>query len=242
MPKYIIRLDDACPTMDHKMWGAYLQLLDQYNVKPVIAVIPDNKNPKLDVDAPNPNFWLEVKQWRAKGYCIAMHGYDHVYISKDGGLLKINNRSEFAGVPYEEQKIKLEKAQAIFEHNGIKPDVFVAPAHTFDRNTLRALKAVTSVKTISDGYAVNAYTSMGFNWIPQQLWRPKKRAFGVWTICYHPNTSNEKEMTTLKNFLDEHSKLVVTPADLRFRKQGIEDHGYRSYFHLKKKILSIIKR
>ncbi|MBS1586540.1 MAG: DUF2334 domain-containing protein [Bacteroidetes bacterium] len=242
MSQFIIRLDDACPAMDHKKWRAYFDLLDRYNVKPIVAVIPDNKDPKLNIDAPDPNFWQEVKDWQRKGYCIAMHGYDHVYISKNGGLLKINNRSEFAGVPYDQQKIKLEKAQEIFENNGIHPEVFVAPAHTFDRNTLKALKSVTTVKTISDGYAMKAYNSMGFNWIPQQLWGPKKKSFGLWTICYHPNTSNEKEMAILETFLKEHSKAVVTPAQLKFRRQGILDHGYRNYFHLKKKILSIIRR
>ena len=242
MPQFLIRLDDACPTMNHVKWEQYLVLLDSYNVKPIIAVIPDNKNTKLDVDPPDPGFWEQVKQWQQKGYCIAMHGYDHVYISKNGGLLKINNRSEFAGVPYEDQKIKLGKAQRIFESHGIRPEVFVAPAHTFDRNTLKALNAVTTVKTISDGYAVNAFTDLGFNWIPQQLWRPKKKTFGLWTICYHPNTSNEQELAALKAFLDENSKLVVTAKDLWFRKQTITDHAYRNYFHFKKRILKIIKR
>ncbi len=242
MPKYLIRLDDACPTMDHEKWNRYLALLDSYNVKPIIAVIPDNKNTKLDIDPPDPHFWEDVKAWQAKGYCIAMHGYDHVYISKSGGLLKINYRSEFAGVPYEDQKIKLEKSQAIFERHGLRPEVFVAPAHTFDRNTLKALRAVTTVKTISDGYGVSAFTYLDFNWIPQQLWRPKKKRFGVWTICYHPNTSNDTEFETLRAFLEENSKLVANAKDLWFRKQGIMDHGYRNYFHLKKKILSIIKR
>lgn len=242
MSQFIIRFDDACPTMDHEKWEKYLSLVDSYDVKPIIAVIPNSRDPKQHIDPPDPLFWDKVRKWQEKGYCIAMHGYDHVYISKDGGLLKINNRSEFAGVPYDEQKMKLAKAQEIFENNGIRPEVFVAPAHTFDRNTLKALKAVTTVKTISDGYATSAYTSMGFNWIPQQLWRPKKRAFGVWTICYHPNTSNDKELGTLKAFLDEHKQQVAAVGDLRYRKQGVMDYGYRNYFHFKKAILSVIKR
>ena len=44
MQKYIIRLDDACQTMNQARWDAILKILDKYNIKAIIAVIPNNKD------------------------------------------------------------------------------------------------------------------------------------------------------------------------------------------------------
>ena len=41
--KYIVRLDDACPTMDKQKWSKVEDILDQGKVKPIVAVIPKNK-------------------------------------------------------------------------------------------------------------------------------------------------------------------------------------------------------
>ena len=42
--KYLIRLDDACETMDLNKWLRMESLLSKYNVKPLIAVIPNNED------------------------------------------------------------------------------------------------------------------------------------------------------------------------------------------------------
>ena len=44
MIKYIFRLDDACPSMNHEKWNRILSIFDKYNISPIIAVIPNNQD------------------------------------------------------------------------------------------------------------------------------------------------------------------------------------------------------
>ena len=45
MSHYVIRLDDACPTMNHANWNRMEYLLDKYSVRPIVGVIPENQDP-----------------------------------------------------------------------------------------------------------------------------------------------------------------------------------------------------
>jgi len=56
-PIYILRLDDACPTMKWNIWLKLEQILDKHNTKPIIEVIPDCKDPKLHFEEPKKAFW-----------------------------------------------------------------------------------------------------------------------------------------------------------------------------------------
>src|SRR5260370_42375028 len=49
-------------------------------LKPILAVVPDNQDPMLKVDAPVADFWDRVRQWQARGWTIALHGYQHRYV------------------------------------------------------------------------------------------------------------------------------------------------------------------
>lgn len=121
---YLIRLDDACPTMDARKWQRMEDMLDAYGVKPMVGVIPASKDPKQQIDAADAEFWTKVKAWEKKGWAIALHGYDHCFISDAGmkGLNPLWERSEFAGVPLEQQKEKISKGVAILRANGIDPN------------------------------------------------------------------------------------------------------------------------
>ena len=46
--RYLIRLDDACHTMDTFKWDKIENILDKYSVKPIVSVIPDNKDRSLE--------------------------------------------------------------------------------------------------------------------------------------------------------------------------------------------------
>ena len=54
--KYLIRLDDAHPCMNHEKWVRVESICLKYNVKPIIAVIPDNKDESLNYSSANENF------------------------------------------------------------------------------------------------------------------------------------------------------------------------------------------
>ncbi|NTV73599.1 MAG: DUF2334 domain-containing protein [Holophaga sp.] len=185
--QYLLRFDDICSTMNWKNWDVIERELDRNAVRPILAVVPDNKDPWLMPDPPAPEFWERVRGWQAKGYTIALHGYQHVYVNHQKGLMKLTPNSEFAGLPYEEQKEKLTKALAIFAEQSVRADAFVAPSHSFDATTLRVL-AELGLKTVCDGLWPWPHTDEhSILWIPQQLWRFRPKSSGVWTVCYHPN-------------------------------------------------------
>jgi hypothetical protein len=68
MAKYIIYLDDACPTMDSIKWNRIFEVLDRYNIKPIVAVIPNNQDEKMMIDKPNIHFWNDVRIWQHNDY------------------------------------------------------------------------------------------------------------------------------------------------------------------------------
>jgi len=217
-PVYILRLDDACPTMRWDIWLKLERILDEHNIKPIIGVIPDCKDPKLQFEKPKKDFWNWVRNLHKKGWHIAMHGYQHLYETKNSGLIGLNNYSEFAGLPYEIQAKKIKNAWKIFLDNGLKPKIWMAPAHSFDLNTLKALKEYTEIEYITDGFAVFPFTAYGFKWIPQQLWRFRKFPFGVWTICLHPNNMNDKDLEKFNKVLERYKELFTdNPLKLEFQ-------------------------
>ena len=87
--KYLIRLDDACSTMDKAKWCRMEDLLDEFGVKPMVGVIPDCQDDKLKIICEDAKFWEDVLKWQRKGWSIAMHGYNHCYIS-DKGMQGLN--------------------------------------------------------------------------------------------------------------------------------------------------------
>ncbi|MEE9327309.1 MAG: DUF2334 domain-containing protein [Cocleimonas sp.] len=230
--KYIIRMDDACPTMNRKHWDQFEVLLNKYNIKPIVAVIPNNKDETLMVDEADSSFWQKVKDWQNNGWHIALHGYEHLYVNENAGIVPINNRSEFSGLPYGEQKQKIEKGINIFKQHDIDCNVWVAPSHSFDHDTIKALKEVTNIKIISDGIAFSPFSEHGMRWIPQQLWRPRKMPFGTWTICYHPETITDKQFKALTDFIEEnHQKFIcIDSLSQKSRKKNLVEKFFEGLY------------
>jgi len=230
--KYIIRLDDACPVMDAGKWERMERLLEKYAIKPIAAVVPHCEDPDLDKGGHIDDFWGKVKSWEAKGWEIALHGYNHVYATKNPGLVPINEKSEFAGLSFEEQAEKIRSGYGIFSGNGIKPRIFIAPAHSFDKNTLKAIEKETDIRIISDGLSVRPYTFLGFKWIPQQLWKFRPMPFGLWTICLHPNTMEEKDFQRLEDNITDNSSDFIAASDIVYRRGGRDflDNLFGTFF------------
>ena len=55
------------------------KLLDDYNIKPLVGVIPNNQDKELLKHPIRKDFWNILKVWQSKGWEISMHGYTHVY-------------------------------------------------------------------------------------------------------------------------------------------------------------------
>ena len=210
--KYLIRLDDACPTMDGAKWQRMFDILDRYDVRPMVGIIPHNEDPKQEIDAPYAEFWNKAKQWQQKGYAIALHGYNHCYIS-DKGLEGVNplwKRSEFGGVSLDVQKQKSRDGFEILSGHGLKPKYFFAPSHTFDENTLKALRECTDIRIISDTIATRPYREGDFVFLPQLGGHCTEiKIKGIWTFCLHPSIMTDANFETTERFLKGHKKEFV---------------------------------
>ena len=236
--QYLIRLDDACPTMNHKQWSRMEKILNQYNIYPMVAVVPENKDKKLMVETINKNFWKNIKLWQNKKWEIALHGFEHKYATKNSGLVPINNYSEFAGVPLQKQCQKIREGIKKFKEHNISCRLWIAPAHSFDENTITALKKESDITIISDGIAFSPYYEYEMHWIPQQLWKPREMLFGTWTICYHPDEMKEKDFKRLESFLEKNHKKITSVDKLKLlkrKKNIIEKVFERVYWKMLRK-------
>ena len=162
--------------MDWQKFERIQNLFFEYGIKPIIAVIPDNQDEKIKINPPDSAFWQKIKELGNRGWIIAMHGYQHKYAQENGGILKIHAKSEFAGLPHQEQYDKIKKGKEILENHGIKTDIFIAPGHSFDKNTLKALKE-NGFNAISDGIALYPFKKYDIIWVPQIAWLPPAQNF-----------------------------------------------------------------
>jgi peptidoglycan/xylan/chitin deacetylase (PgdA/CDA1 family) len=216
VPKYLLRFDDICPTMNWAIWDVVEGVLDRHGVRPILAVVPDNQDSGLMLNPPAADFWERVRRWQAKGYTIALHGYQHLYVNQERGLMRLTPHSEFTGLPFEEQLDKLRKALAIFTEHGVRADAWVAPSHSFDRNTLRALEEL-GLRTVSDGLWPwpHGDGDKGIFWLPQQLWWFSRKSAGVWTVCLHHNNWSEQRMKGFVREMEHYGPLMTDVETVR---------------------------
>ncbi len=207
--RYLLRFDDICPTMNWGIWKLIEQILCQSEISPILAVIPDNQDRALMAAAAIDDFWSEVRKWQARGWTIGLHGYQHLYVTREAGIVGIAKKSEFAGLSEQEQEDKLQRAIGIFRKEGVTPEVWVAPSHSFDRATVTALKRI-GIRTISDGLTVSPHIDAdGMLWIPQQLWKFRRRPFGVWTVCLHLNSWAPKDVDRFRDDVQQYSPAII---------------------------------
>ena len=237
MSKYIMRLDDAAERMDLEKWNQIEAILDKYGIKPLVGVIPDCKDPEMDKFQKDEHFWEKVHGWINKDWEVAMHGYEHVYHTNSGGINPINKRSEFAGLPYEEQRQMISSGYKIMLEHGIAPKVFFAPSHTFDENTIEALRNESDIRYISDTISWNSYKKDDFYYVPQQSGQVRRLPFPVVTFCYHPNSMKPDDFLRLESFLKKNSlRFNSFTLAVRDRKRTLFDSLLKtSYFFLKRK-------
>lgn len=223
MKKYLIRLDDACPKRDIEKWDRMESLLDKYSVRPLVGIIPDCKDPSFEHYAFDEKFWIDrIANWKQKGWTFALHGFEHVFHTKDAGINPVNKYSEFSGLSLEEQCKKIRKGGQILREYGIEPHVFFAPAHSFDKNTIEALKQESNIRIISDVPANKTFAKYGMTFVPQQSGKVRELPFSVQTFCYHPNIMKDADFDELESFLQKH-KFSDFPLERTTRKLSLYD-------------------
>ncbi len=197
---YLLRFDDITPQMAWSKFNPLKNELELLNISSVLGVVPDSKDDNLNIEEYNESFFDFIRHCKSIGDTITQHGTNHVYSQQDSGLLNINPFSEFAGLSYEEQYIILKKGKDILIKENVWEPYFMAPAHSFDKNTLKALYDL-DFRAITDGYGFYPYTKENIILVPQLFSKPIDLGFGISTICLHINSMTEQQISEVLDFI-----------------------------------------
>lgn len=212
MARFFFRLDDIAPNMNWDKFNFLVSIFKKHNIKPLLAVIPDNKDPKLLGYPANSDFWRIINELKQDGWIIGQHGWQHL-AEAGGGILKIHNSGEFGGLDFDVQGKMIRDGKDLISSKLEKPEIFIAPRHSFDKDTIEALK-MNGFNYISDGIALYPFKKWGLVWLPQILWRPRKGLFGMITIALHPNTMTDKDFNNLKEFIEKNPEKIGNFSEL----------------------------
>jgi predicted deacetylase len=230
--QYLLRFDDLCPTVSAKGWQRCEDLIRQFRLKPILAIVPENRDPELQCSPRDPVFWERMRVLEAAGAITGLHGFRHLCLNEGRSLVGFHRRTEFAGISSGKQRVWIHAGLRILRGYGLHPRIWVAPRHGFDRRTLHALRA-EGISLLSDGLARMPFLRGGITWIPQQLWGPAEKLQGIWTICLHPNTVGEEQIAALRAFVANHSAQFTSVDEvlLRYRPTTLT-LGERIYTHV----------
>jgi len=202
MTHFLIRFDDIHPCMNWEKFTIVKKHLESNHLNCILGVIPDNKDKTIAKGSEKENFFRILSSYQMFGDTIAQHGYQHLYETRDGGILNINQKSEFAGLDYSQQLEKLKNGKSILKAYGIWEPVFMAPAHSYDRTTLKCLSEL-GFKYITDGHALFPFEHDNLIFIPQLFARPSRFIPGLQTICLHTDTMNESDIRSIIKFISD---------------------------------------
>jgi predicted deacetylase len=180
----------------------------------MLGVVPESLDARLMINAPHKDFWQEMSELQEAGWGLAMHGFHHVYTTRNGGMFPLNRQSEFAGLPFEQQDEMIRAGKKILRKNGIVTDFFMAPSHSYDMNTLRALEK-NGFRRITDGFGTRPYNYQGLTFYPISYKRSRSLNSdreGTVTFVYHANTMDEEEFRDLSAMLRDRD--VITYDEL----------------------------
>lgn len=217
--KILLRFDDICSTMNHSIWNELSEFLIAQDIRPIIAIVPANADPKLNYGSHDQGFWKRIAKYQDLSWAIALHGYSHELSECKGSNVFFAKLTEFTNLKFKEQEAKIRKGLDVFQAHGIECSLFVAPAHSFNDKTVKALK-VNKIGYISDGMFLFPYqdTESQIVMVPQQLWSLRKPWFGTWTICFHHNNWTRKNITEFKRFVIKNRSNIVALDDIKTHK------------------------
>ncbi len=209
--KITIRMDDITPDMDWAKFLRFKELCDLYQVKPLIGVVPANQDTMLHIEEPRADYWEYLHTLQSEGWCIAQHGCTHIYNTHKKGCFPLNALYEYAGNSYEDQYASLEKGQKILKEHEIHTDIFMAPAHSYDYNTLKALRELGFTK-ITDGFGRQPYQWQGFTFYPISFKQSNslKQEKGYTTFVVHANTMNDQDFARYEQMFAQYKDKFIS--------------------------------
>ena len=215
MPKYLMRFDDINPRIDWDKFFILKNILEKYNIKSILGVIPNCEDPTLMVSQPHKNYYKYLRKCNFYGDSIAQHGYKHTYESKSKGEFGSSNNSEFAGLCIDSQFKKLSAGKSILEKESLWEPIFMAPSHSFDFNTLVALKKL-NFKIILDGFSLFPYKKNQLIFAPQISSKPLPSFIpGLSQLCIHINTISDNELNKIIKFIRNNHEDFISLKEIK---------------------------
>jgi len=207
----LIRLDDIAENMNWDLMKKSEILFDKYNIKPVLGVIPINQDIELLAFPKKEKFWEQVRVWKSKGWEIAMHGSNHIYDSDTNkkDYFSHGGKSEFFGHSLKLQELKISNGLRKFNDEQIKIRSFYAPNHTYDKNTLLALKT-SGINEVIDGYGLMPYSENDIKFVPQLFYKVVALPFGIQTTQIHLNEWKQKDFNDFEKFITKNLNKIIT--------------------------------
>ena len=210
----LIRMDDIAENMNWTAMNQCENLFDSLNIRPLLGVIPNNQDEDFDNYEKRDDFWDKVRTWQKKGWEIAMHGFSHVYDKETNkkDYFNYGGRSEFCGHDYETQLSRIKKGLQKFNDEKITIRSFFAPNHTYDENTLTALRS-SGIKNIIDGYGLIPYSENELNFIPQLFYKEIMLPFGIQSTQIHLNYWSDQSFNDFEQFITKNKDKIITFDD-----------------------------
>ena len=206
----LIRMDDISENMNWALMDKCEKLFDKFEIKPLLGIIPINKDPELLKFPKNDRFWERVESWKNKGWEITMHGCNHLYTQKSdkNDIFNYGGNSEFYGLDYSTQLNKIKTGLEEFKKREIKVRSFFAPNHIYDSNTLKALKD-SDIKIIIDGYGLFPYYKNKILFIPQLFYKEIFLPFGIQSTQMHINEWNDEAYKNFEIFVEKNYSKIL---------------------------------
>jgi predicted deacetylase len=206
----LIRMDDISENMNWALMDKCEKLFDKFKIKPLLGIIPINKDPELLKFPKNDRFWERVENWKNKGWEITMHGCNHLYTQKSdkNDIFNYGGNSEFYGLDYSMQLNKIKTGLEEFKKREIKVRSFFAPNHIYDSNTLKALKD-SDIKIIIDGYGLFPYYKNEILFIPQLFYKEIFLPFGIQSTQMHINEWNDEAYKNFEIFVKKNYSKIL---------------------------------
>lgn len=196
MKRFVLRIDDVSPAMAWSKFAPLEATLERLQVPALLGVVPDCRDPKLSMEAEDVHFWDRVRGWRELGWTIAQHGYTHVCDTTASGLWGSGGKSEFAGHDYAVQSERISAGKRILQREGVWQPYFMAPSHSFDLVTVRALAAL-DFTAVTDGDGLWPYRVGPITFVPQLFSGTTNFGSGLYTLCLHVNHMTDTDIDRL---------------------------------------------
>jgi len=208
----LIRIDDIAENMNWDIMEKSELLFEKYSIKPVLGIIPNNKDDEFLAYSKKNDFWEKVRDWQDKGWEIAMHGYTHVYdkiCNKNDDYFNYGGGSEFAGHSLDTQMLRIRNGLKKFEDEKIKIRTFFAPNQTYDKNTFIALKNC-EINEVLDGYGLMPYAENNIKFIPQLIDKVILLPFGIQSTKLHLNEWSKEDFNSFEQFIKKNADRIIT--------------------------------